>query len=317
MALSTGLALWLMAGLISLARHDQPPPPPYLFFARNTGGQLDIFRMEADGGSVRQMTHDPRPEILTSFSPDGRRALIQSYTQTDVDLYMLDVWTGRLHPYVTTPDNEVYAQFSPDGRTVAYASGEIGDYRLTLRSQEGTVRRFYGLSDIYTPFWSPDGAYLYFSAYQDLSLELYRLRVADFGDLRRLTYTSHNEFGAVVSPDGETLVFQSNLTDNFNLYAVQNLGGGRRRLTHSTHHDVLPAFSPDGAWLAFVSLRDGNPEIYKIRPDGRDLTRLTHSPDEETQPVWMPAQEKSWSPLAPVLGGALCLLLGAYRKRAA
>ncbi len=92
---------------------------------------------------------------------------------------------------------------------------------------------------------------------------------------------------------GGKIVFASERDGNYEIYTMNQDGGGQTRLTNSPFMDREPAWSPDGTKVAFVSDRDGNTEIYVMNSTGDNNgfiapTRLTNNTDDDTQPVWSP-----------------------------
>jgi TolB protein len=93
---------------------------------------------------------------------------------------------------------------------------------------------------------------------------------------------------ACFSPNGETLVFQSNATGDWDLYAMRVDGSGLRPLVTGPGADITPVFSPDGSTLVFVSERDGQREVYLCNADGAEQRRVTRDPGHDLHPVWSP-----------------------------
>jgi len=88
---------------------------------------------------------------------------------------------------------------------------------------------------------------------------------------------------AAWAPDGERVVFVSNITGRNNLWLVPASGGWPTQLTTSDQRQSAPAWSPDGYWIAFQSDHDADEQW--------DLF-LVRCPPEESQQV-VDALEKS------------------------
>src|SRR5262249_29739941 len=56
-----------------------------------------------------------------------------------------------------------------------------------------------------------------------------------------------------LAPDGESIVFVSNMSGRRNLWLVPASGGWPVQLTASDDRQESPVFSPDGKWIAFAS----------------------------------------------------------------
>ena len=77
------------------------------------------------------------------------------------------------------------------------------------------------------------------------------------------------------SPDGQALVFESNLDGKFSIYTIHVDGTGLRRLTVDTANNEQPRWSPDGRRVVFSSDRAGHLDLYTMNADGANQTRLT------------------------------------------
>ncbi|WP_412069178.1 tolB protein precursor protein [Rubrivirga sp. IMCC43871] len=90
------------------------------------------------------------------------------------------------------------------------------------------------------------------------------------------------------SPDGQWLVFESDLDGFSDVYRVDRQGGALTRLTANVEGNFEPTVSPDGAAILFSSSRDQQAEIYRMRSDGTTQTRLPASPRDEWRARWSP-----------------------------
>lgn len=104
--------------------------------------------------------------------------------------------------------------------------------------------------------------------------------------IRRLTFVTLAY--PCFSPDGRTVVFQGNLSGDYDLYTFET--GlplpALKPLVQNPKDDITPVFSPDGAHVLFVSERDGNREVYVCKSDGSTPRNLTHTAANEVHPVW-------------------------------
>ena len=141
--------------------------------------------------------------------------------------------------------------------------------------------------------WSPDGAYLYYSAirhkkdwsdYHDTLWAVYRVKT-DGSGLQRVSAKS---VYVAVSPDGKwvatghfsgtqkEIITIDSVGKIFNVSALAGPGG-------------TPSWSPDGKKLAFTSRTDTTLEIYTADRDGKNAKRLTFSKGYKAfNPSWSP-----------------------------
>lgn len=92
----------------------------------------------------------------------------------------------------------------------------------------------------------------------------------------------------VFSPDGKKILFQSNRTDNWEIYVMNADASGLSQLTKNSADDATPVWSPDGSKIVFASERDGDSEIYLMNADGTEQKRLTNTPGDDSHPHWSP-----------------------------
>jgi Tol biopolymer transport system component/DNA-binding winged helix-turn-helix (wHTH) protein len=141
--------------------------------------------------------------------------------------------------------------------------------------------------------------------------------------LWKLTSAGRFENQPTWSPDGRSIAYSSDRSDNFDIW-VQPAGDGNPiQITFGPARDWQPSWSPDGHHIAFRSERDGG-GIFVVSALGGDERRLT---DFGSQPQWSPdgtrilfaeAQELYVIGLgdaapARVAAGALAGLVGRFR----
>lgn len=90
------------------------------------------------------------------------------------------------------------------------------------------------------------------------------------------------------SPDGRSIVYQSNAAGSWDLYVMGADGSRVRRIVGDDAADITPVWSPDGERVAFVSERDGHREVYVCNPDGSGQRNLTNSPGNDIHPFYSP-----------------------------
>jgi serine/threonine protein kinase len=127
----------------------------------------------------------------------------------------------------------------------------------------------------------------------------------------QLTDQAGAEFFPSLSPDGQSVVYASRATRNWDIYLQQVGSRNSINLTKdSPADDTQPAFSPDGRLVAFRSERDGG-GIYVMGATGESVTRLSSfgyspawSPDGEQilfgtekipQPSTRPSKSQLWA----------------------
>ena len=117
------------------------------------GGISDIYTLDLNGGTLRQVTNDRYADVHPSWSPDGRtiafasdrgpRTSFDRLTFSPFQLATVDVGTGQVSVYAPFPNaKHINPQFAPDGRDLFFIADQDGFsdiYRMSLAS--GAVAR--------------------------------------------------------------------------------------------------------------------------------------------------------------------------------
>ena len=200
---------------------------------------------------------------------------------------------SRLTPFSTDASLETFPAWSPNGRSLAY-SLEVNDtFQIAVRSSGATmaVQLTQSKSDCFFPFWSPDGARVYFISEQSL------WSVGATGGTPEKVLD--NAAQGAISPDGNTLaVLRAEKGSSYSLWIGPVRGLRLTRYTSGPFDTlrVLPwsylRFFPDGTKLgAWLSIANGSSEFWSIPLQSGEPKRELR--DIETLP---PAREFAWVP---------------------
>lgn len=104
------------------------------------------------------------------------------------------------------------------------------------------------------------------------SLDQICIMNADGTDHRQLTDSNDNQ-DASFAPDGQSVIFVSNQTGNYEIVEM-DLSGNRNQLTDFKSTLGLPAISPDNQWIAFTNRVDGFEQLWLMERDGSNLQMI-------------------------------------------
>jgi dipeptidyl aminopeptidase/acylaminoacyl peptidase len=93
------------------------------------------------------------------------------------------------------------------------------------------------------------------------------------------------------SPNGDEILFTTNMTGRPNLWKVRTAGGWPAQLVQSDERQTTGTWSPDGKWVVFQQDIGGNElwDIFAVPSDGGEIVNLTNTPDiREESPRWSP-----------------------------
>lgn len=102
-------------------------------------------------------------------------------------------------------------------------------------------------------------------------------------------YYTRSVFGAAWSPDGQQIVFTTDMSGRFNLWKVRASGGWPIQLTQSDDRQYSAVWSPDSKWIVYQQDQAGNElwDLFAVPSIGGAPVNLTNTPEiREEDPHW-------------------------------
>jgi hypothetical protein len=257
---------------------------PFVFSARvGDEGAFALLQANADGSDVRPVAQDFGESF--AVSPGGDRIAIVRLVSASADFVQPTPAEGQEAP---PPINLIPQLF-------------VGSLADPAAAQQ--ITQMVG-STMSRPAWTSNGQSIIFSSNQDGDSELYIIDAAG-GAPSPLTDNEANDSDPAVSPDGQVVVFASDLETpgSQELFALLLASGEIRQLTNASGSSTSPSFSPDGLRIAFVSDRVGDGDIWIIDASGQRafLVTIDDGDAEDRSPAWTP--DGRWIMFASNRGG--------------
>lgn len=244
-------------------------PEGKIVYSSTTGGNTDIWIMEADGTNRRRLTHDPASDFLPTVSPDGRRIVFLS-TRTGVQqLWGMDI-DGRNQTQLTDGGMKYRPRYSPDGKWIVYAAIPPSQSRPTLWKMPAEGGQPVQLTAAYSriPSVSPDGR-LVACYYWDDRLSRMKLAIIPIeGGEPLKTFDpprSSHHWSLQWSPDGRGLLYVQTQTDAASIWRIPLNGRPPEKVVHFPSSRIL-----DFAWTA-----DGRRFVCARAVANRDVVAIT------------------------------------------
>lgn len=218
-----------------------PPQPSDSGRYRWSLDDYDIFSAGIDGEEIQRVTSTPGYDAEATVSPDGRLLVFTSMRDGDLDLYTMKPDGSGVTRLTRELGYDGGAFFSPDGKRIVYRAHHPQGPDEVARYKELLAKHLVEPSH----------------------LEIYLMNADGTGN-HRITSNGAANFAPFFHPDGERIIFSSNLhvtpgsgkRPTFHLYLINDDGSGLEQVTFKGGFNSFPMFSPDGTKLVWVSDRN-------------------------------------------------------------
>ncbi|WP_338240803.1 amidohydrolase family protein [Aurantiacibacter hainanensis] len=249
-------------------------PGNTFIYAQDSNTDLfNIERYDLETGEVTTAVSGLGGAVRPTPSPDGRMMAFVRRENTRSQLYVKDMETGEERMIYADLDQDVQEtwaitgvypnmDWTPDSRSIVFWAG--GKIRRVNADGTGAAEIPFAVDDTRGILPAPHPVIPVASDTVDVTMARF----------------------AEVSPDGDTVVFES----LGRLYTMPASGGTMRPLTGETDAlELFPSWSRDGDSIVYVRWTDdGLGEIRTIGSNGRGARTLTSAPGHYTRPRFSP-----------------------------
>ena len=220
----------------------------------------------------------------------GRLAV--TYTaEENSDIYLIDFAKQVAKPLANTPARESNPRWSNDGKSLAFdsdSSGKSGIYVLSLVTPYLGPKLLAEISGAQQPDWSPDDAYILFSARnrkQGRSL----LVVDTAGEnIRRIHNSSHSITSPRWSPQGTEILFSSNHSwPGWDLVLLDVNSKTKKTLTKGVQNFVKSSWHPNGGSILFSYGSAQEFNLWKLEKGSKEVTEVLSLPGRMFDAEWI------------------------------
>lgn len=235
------------------------------YFLESGKSNTDVYVMNADGGSVRQLTRYSGADYHPRWSPDGSSIYFLSTRKNGAQLWRIPLSGGEAEQLTDFSTGVEEPRWSPNGKSVYFYSRvfpECGaddgcNQQLSNDLEEGPLQAHLADNLFYRhwTFWK-DGTRLHTFRFDFESKKYLDLTPVD---MDAPSFTAGGDGGFDISPDGRELCVAANPdsneweTTNKDLYLVSTSGGELKSITAANKaYDARPQYSPDGRYIAYL-----------------------------------------------------------------
>lgn len=196
------------------------PDGTKIIFSSNRSSDREIYVLDLNTKDLKQLTSSPGQDTYASYSYDGQHIVFMSDRGGNSGIYLMKTDGSEQHPIIDTSFVEAYPSISPDGKSVVFQSNSTGNYEIYSISIQGGEP--YQLTDHLArdaqPVFTPDGNRIVFETNREGAHQIYVMNVDGTNLLKLTDFSPSSSQVPFVSPDGEWVIFQSELYGSWDIF---------------------------------------------------------------------------------------------------
>jgi Tol biopolymer transport system component len=200
-------------------------------------------------GNIEPVGEEHALLLFPAFSPDERRVALSGYSEDELDVWIHDLSSGQRRRLTNDPSRELVAGWSPDGSRICVVDTTRMVTRM-ISAEDGQQ-----VGDTIDGFvWSLNSdwsACALGRQSETTGPDIWAFWPAGQRQAQPIVQTEAYEGFARISPDGQWLAYESDLTGVYEVYLTRFPGGeGRRQVTATGGR--MPIWAPGGDVLYYV-----------------------------------------------------------------
>ena len=244
------------------------PDGKRLVFGSQRSGFTEIWRADADGNNILQLTSIHGPLTGTpSFSPDGATVLFDSRINGNAHVFTVNAEGGPVHQLTTGGADEVMPSYSHDGKWIYFPSNRTGEWNVWKVAATGGEPIQITKQGGFRALESEDGKYVYY-AKGYAAPGIWRVPVGG-GQEVEVVHDLTAGLNGHWTVRNNKIYYATSLADlnaqSMSLYFF-DIATGKTKLVSKV--EIPPAFgspgmdvSPDGKQLLFVAQQNSNADL--------------------------------------------------------
>ncbi len=287
------------AGIVQLT--DWSPDGKYILAAvKYDSSTTQIVLIGATDGSIRILNQTDVWPGRMSFSRDGKFILHDGPGSPGSDVYLFSVRTGRDVPVVRHPANDFAIGWSPNGHQILFGSDRTGPLSLwtlgvTNGEAQGEPQLVHADTGEIVPLgMTRTGAFYYWLDTGLLDLYSAAIDPETATVIEQPKPIPHRFLGSTRfpdwSPDGKSLLYQSNRSGSEPIIVIRSLDTGKERelKIEPPLQFRIPRWNATGDAILVSGTLGGKKGIYRIDPMSGAVTLAVEMPSDKELfvPAW-------------------------------
>ncbi|MFQ5651584.1 MAG: protein kinase, partial [bacterium] len=273
------------------------PDGKEIVFQSNRGEQWDLWIIPAKGGTPTQLTNDIYFDYHPNWSPDGKWIVYGSRSNI---INVVPATGGDTRVLLKVSGLVLGPTWSPDGKYFLFSSDRSGSLNIwkipfspsDAKESRQPVRITFGKGDDVNASPAADGNKLAFATTRN-TWNIWELTLSS-EKLRQVTFETSNESYPHLSPDGQTLLVQSDRIDKKGMLWTMDIHSKvLRQLTSGNNFESSARWSPDGNQIAYLEIENGQINIVIRRLNDVFVRKVVSNVKSvSSRPSWSPDSKK-------------------------
>ena len=275
-----------------------------IFFAKTTDGNTDIFEINTDGSSSKNITNSTdKDEFYPAISHDAKRIAYASgdrLFQSAIDgSNEVEITNNSI--FSTRDFTPTYLSWSNKSNFITFQNAKENVYHYIDSQYDTKINK--SIAKNFSNSTKYISTFITFSPIKDKVIFVNKYEtdpmtgtVVNWSSLELADLSGENDStGVILSPEGviTTLQFFKNgeqLLYQYgnSIYMIDVDGENNTKLVSQDSFELISGFSasPDGSQIVYSSNISGNYELYVFDLETKEATKITNTTEDELHPFW-------------------------------